>query len=36
MAAYVWVKDLHILTVLLSVTLLVVRFFWLCHQSPHL
>lgn len=36
MAAYVWVKDLHILTVLLSVTLLVVRFFWLCHQSPRL
>jgi uncharacterized membrane protein SirB2 len=36
MAAYVWVKDLHILTVLLSVTLLVVRFFWLCSHSPRL
>ena len=36
MAAYVWVKDLHILTVLLSVTLLVVRFYWLCRRSPRL
>ncbi|QCR35931.1 SirB2 family protein [Nissabacter sp. SGAir0207] len=36
MPTYVWVKDLHVLTVILSVTLLVVRFYWLCRRSPRL
>jgi uncharacterized membrane protein SirB2 len=28
MASYVWIKNLHLLTITLSITLFVLRFFW--------